>query len=476
PVSAVELAALGEVAGQLGIEVEAIEQFTEVMAALGVTTNLSATEAATSMARLVNITGLGQDQFDRLGSTIVALGNELATTEGEILTFGLRIATAGKIAGLTDADILSLGATMSALGIQAEAGGTAVQKVLLQMVEAVATTSAELGVFAEAAGISAQEFADLFGRDPGEAFRRFVDGLGTSGDTAFLILRDLGLEDVRLTRSFLALASAGDLLRDSMTLGTTAFAENTALVEEAEKRYASAASQITVARNRLEELFIVVGGSLVPVLLKLLAVLAPVVRVFANLAGRFPIITVAVVGLGIVIGGLAIALLGLSFILPGLIFFFPALAAGISLAAIASGALAIALSPITLIVLGIGAAIIAGIIIWRRYEAGVRRVFEILRLVLQLLNPITAALTLLETFTGIDIPGIRGFAHGGTATTAGPAIVGERGPEMVHLPAGAQVTPISRSTSFNVTANYTNPQEPQGIRLDLEAVAMMTRA
>ena len=476
PVSVEEFSALAETAGQLGIEIGDIENFIRVVADLGVATNLSSEQAAISLARLVTITGLSQSEFDRLGSTLVDLGNNLAATEEEILTFGLRIASAGKIAGLTEAEILSIGAAMSAVGIQAQAGGTAVQKVLLDMTEAVATTSDELQVFAKTAGLSAQQFSDLFEQDAGKAFTRFVEGLGTAGDDAFIILRELGLEDQRLLRSFLSLATAGDLLSQSMVLGTTAFAENTALVEEAEKRYASAASQIAVARGRLNELFIEVGESLVPVLLNLLAILAPVIRFFANLAERFPIVTVAVIGLSIVIGGLAIALLGLSFILPGLIFLFPALAAGISLAAIASGALAIAMSPITLIILGIGAAIIAGIIIWRRYEAGVRRVVDILRLVLQLLNPITAALTLLETFTGIDIPGIRGFAHGGTAATAGPAIVGERGPEMVHLPAGAQVTPISRSTSFNVTANYTNPQEPQGIRLDLEAVAMMTRA
>ena len=476
PVSVEEFSALAETAGQLGIEIGDIEGFIRVVADLGVATNLSSEQAAISLARLVTITGLSQSEFGRLGSTLVDLGNNLAATEEEILTFGLRIASAGEIAGLTEAEILSIGAAMSAVGIQAQAGGTAVQKVLLDMTEAVATTSAELQIFAKTAGLSAQEFADLFERDAGRAFTRFVEGLGTAGDDAFIILRELGLEDQRLLRSFLSLAAAGDLLSQSMALGTTAFAENTALVTEAEKRYASAASQIAIARGRFNELFIEVGESLVPVLLDLLTILAPIIRVFARLAGRFPIATVAIIGLGIVIGGLAIALIGLSFILPGLIVLFPALAGGIGLAAIASGALAIALSPITLIVLGISAAIIAGIIIWRRYEAGVRRVVEILRLVLQLLNPITAALTLLETFTGIDIPGIRGFAHGGTAATAGPAIVGERGPEMVHLPAGAQVTPISRSTSFNVTANYTNPQEPQGIRLDLEAAAMMTRS
>ena len=69
-------------------------------------------------------------------------------------------------------------------------------------------------------------------------------------------------------------------------------------------------------------------------------------------------------------------------------------------------------------------------------------------------------------------PNIPGLAHGGAVTRGGAAIVGERGPEMVSLPAGAVVSPISRSTSFNVTANYSRPQEPQSIRHDLEALAM----
>jgi TP901 family phage tail tape measure protein len=478
PASAEELSRLGETAGQLGIEVEAIEDFIRVVADLGVATNLSAEDAAVSIARLVTITGLSQTEFDRLGSALVDLGNNLAATESEILTFGLRIASAGQIAGLTEAEILAIGAAMSAVGIQAQAGGTAVQRVLLGMTEAVATTSDELAVFARTAGLTAQEFADLFERDAGQAFRRFVEGLGAAGDDAFIILRELGLEDQRLLRSFLSLAAAGDLLARSMDIGTTAFAENTALVIEAEKRYASAASQITIARNRFNELLITVGAAVVPAFLELLDVLAPVIRFLTSLAEQFPILVLLVIGLALVVGGLGVALIGLSIVLPGLTALFFLFAGGVTAAAVAGFLLSIAFSPITLAILAIGVALVAGIIIWRRYEAGVRRVVDILRLVLQMLNPITAALTLLETFTGIDVPGIRGFAEGGVQRAPGTAIVGERGPELVSLPAGAQVSPTgaSRSTTFNVTANYVRQQDPQSIRLDLESITMRMRA
>lgn len=476
PVGTTELAGLGETAGQLGIQVEALEEFIRVMADLGVTTNLSAEQAATSLARLVNITQTGQDDFDRLGATIVDLGNNLATTESEILTFALRIASAGQLAGVTDAQILGLGGALSALGVRAEAGGTAVQRVLLAMVEAVALTTKELEVFADAAGVTAQEFADLFERDAGEAFNRFVEGLARAGDSAILVLRDLGLEDARLTRSFLALAGGGDLLRRSLDLATTAFAENTALVTEAERRYATAASKIQVARNQLNELFIIIGTNVVPVLLKMIEVLRPVVMFFQRMATQFPTLTLLVIGAGVVLGGLAIILGALAVILPGLFALTLLFAGGLSLSAIAAGALAIALSPITLIALGIAAALIAGAIIWDRYREGVLRVIDVIRTLLQWLNPLTAALGLLETITGVDVPLIRGFAHGGVQGHTGPAIVGERGPELVNLPAGASVTPISRSSVTNVTANYTNPQDPATIRLDLESLNMLAGA
>jgi TP901 family phage tail tape measure protein len=479
PVSTTELAGLGETAGQLGIQVEALEDFIRVMADLGVTTNLSASQAATSLARLVNITQSGQQNFDRLGATIVDLGNNLATTEAEILNFALRIASAGQLAGVTDAQLLGLGGALSALGIRAEAGGTAVQRVLLAMVEAVALTTDELQVFADAAGVTAQEFADLFERDAGEAFNRFVEGLARAGDSAILVLRDLGLEDARLTRSFLALAGGGDLLRDSMNLATKAFAENTALVEEAERRYATAASQIQTARNQLNELFIIIGNNIVPAFLAMIDVLRPVLRFFQAMARNFPTLTKAAVLLGVILGGLAVTLAALALILPGLIALWALFTGGIALSAIAAGALAIAFSPVTLIILGIGAALIAGLIIWDRYRAGVLRVINVIRQLLQVIFPLAGLLGLIETFTGFDIPGITAFgnfAHGGTQQRTGPAVVGERGPELVTLPAGAQVTPISRSTTFNVAATYTQSQDPASIRLDLEAINMMAGA
>ena len=73
-VSASSLAELAATAGQLGIETPKIAEFTETVAAMGVSTNITAQDAASAFARIANITGMSQDDFDRLGSSIVELG------------------------------------------------------------------------------------------------------------------------------------------------------------------------------------------------------------------------------------------------------------------------------------------------------------------------------------------------------------------------------------------------------------------
>ena len=269
PISVHELNRIGESAGQLGIAKEHILDFTRTVA----TTNLSAEEAANAFARIANIMGTTADNYSRLGSTVVALGNNLATTESEIVEFGLRIAGAGRIAGLTEPQVLAIGGAFASVGIQAEAGGTAVQKVLLAITKEVVTSGDKLEGFAKVAGMSAQQFAAAWREDAGAAFVAFVEGLGKSGDNAIQILDDLGLKNERTRRAFLSMANAGDLLRNAMDLANTSWRENNALTEEAEKRFATFASQLALAKGQLYDVAITLGFALLPFVRQFLSML-----------------------------------------------------------------------------------------------------------------------------------------------------------------------------------------------------------
>ena len=74
PSTHAEIANVAETAGQLGIATQDVISFTKTMIDLGESTNLSAEDAATAIAKLANITGMSSDEYERFGSSVVALG------------------------------------------------------------------------------------------------------------------------------------------------------------------------------------------------------------------------------------------------------------------------------------------------------------------------------------------------------------------------------------------------------------------
>ena len=267
PMSASSLAELAATAGQLGIETPKIAEFTETVAAMGVSSNLSATEAANSFARLANITGMSQDDFDRLGSSVIELGNNFATTESEISDMALRLAGAGTTVGLTEPDILGLATALSSLGIEAESGGSSMSKLMVEMQLATAQGGDYLQQFADVAGISAEEFTTAFTTDPMGAIIKFTEGLGKiddAGGSSIETLDNMGISEIRMRDALLRLANGSDILTDAVNTSNTAWEENTALQEEADKRYATTQSQLTLLKNKLMEVAISAGEELLP--------------------------------------------------------------------------------------------------------------------------------------------------------------------------------------------------------------------
>jgi TP901 family phage tail tape measure protein len=231
PLTGSELAGIAEAAGQLGIAKDDLLSFTEVMAKLGATTNLSASEAASELAKFANITKMSADDYERLGSVVVGLGNNFATTERDIVNLGRNLAAAGELAGVSQAETMGLAAALSALGVEAQAGGTALSKLMRSFETMVATGSDKLSGFAEVAGMSASEFAGAWKSDAMGTLSAFIDGLGSleqAGGSSIATLSELGITETRMTDAISRLVNSGGLLTTALDMANAEWDKNTA--------------------------------------------------------------------------------------------------------------------------------------------------------------------------------------------------------------------------------------------------------
>lgn len=276
PVSHQEIAGVAEAAGQLGVKQQDIAKFTSTMVKLGTATNMTSEEAATSLRQFMNVMGTAPGDVDRLASTVVDLGNNSATTERDIVEMGQRLSGTGKQMNITESQVMAFGAAMASVGINAEAGGTAMSRNWIKIDSAVRSGGQSLQTMAKVSGMSAAQFKKAWQTDAAGATNALIEGLGRaskSGQDVSKLLGEMGIKGQYQTDAMkrLAGASAGagnaqDQLASSLKTAGEGWSQNTALQEEFGRRQQTTASQMQLAVNRIKDAAISVGQAALPVL------------------------------------------------------------------------------------------------------------------------------------------------------------------------------------------------------------------
>lgn len=307
PITVENLAKIGEIGGQLGVGKQDIADFTDTIARLGTTTNLSFENGATALARFITVTQSvagnlpKSEQFEKVASSVVDLGNNFATTESQIFTFANRLTASGVQIGLSQADILGLATSFSSIGLRAESAGTAFSTLFTNLDTALVTGGPKLESFAKAAGMSADKFKELASKDSSEALLAIlghIKELTTANMNVYPTINEIGGSSTRMREALLKASDSVGLVKDALDKSNLAYVENNALIKESETRFNTTESQIQLFKNAIHDSYIEMGDNFNPILNSVLKTLNDNPEVIST-------VTKTVLALGLAFGGLA---------------------------------------------------------------------------------------------------------------------------------------------------------------------------
>lgn len=315
PTDAGTLAQIAEAAGALGVAQPDVAQFTETVANLSATTDLTADAAAVGIARIAALTGVGAAGFDNLASSITTTGTATAATESDIVSMATRIAPAAKIVGLTADQVLGLAAATRSAGVQSQEGGTAIQKTFLDMNAAVRANGDELRGWAALAGQETEAFRAAFANNAGNAFASVIVGMGNmtaSGQNVVGLLDELGIKEARQQKTLLALSATQHQnvnenfqLTKILGIASDSFQDTEQYAAMLERRYNTTANQLKILRNMVFAGAVAFGNMLNPVIRRTVDFLQLLVATIANAPGPFKAVLAIFIGLATALSGIA---------------------------------------------------------------------------------------------------------------------------------------------------------------------------
>lgn len=339
-VDASQILGIQALGAQLGFAIEELDEFGQIVSGLDIATNMDAETAATEMAQFANITKMSHEAVSNYGSAIVGLGNNFATTEADISSMAMRLAAAGTQVGMSQADILGLATALSSMGMEAEAGGTAMSTIMATIDKAVAQATDGLQAYADQAGMSTDRFIEALNKNAGQ-FKDLADSNGTTvkklqsevnknldtltiwaetagmsaetfaaawkekpvealaavlsnmekttaeGGNMSVMLDELGITSLRQTDAMKRLAGNSQFVTDAVAKSNEEWEKNTALQAEVDNRNSSLSAQFDMLKNRAIAIAESVGGPVANALLEALDATEPLIQAIADGAQAF---------------------------------------------------------------------------------------------------------------------------------------------------------------------------------------------
>lgn len=260
PLAFGELSRIGELGGQLNVSADKLADFTESVAMMSATTDVSVDASATAFGRLDALLPDVQGQYNRLGSSILKVGINSVATESEIISTTSQIAAAGSAAGMTASQVIGLSASFASLGVAPESARGTVIRVLGLMNAAVSEGGEKLDNFARVADVSADTFKKSWGtEDFTNTFVKFLEGVNKEGNGAQLAIKGLGISAARDQNNLLKLSQNTEVVTGTMSDAAVGFGNAGFMSEQFGIKAETLAAKIQLAANNIQNLIAQAG-------------------------------------------------------------------------------------------------------------------------------------------------------------------------------------------------------------------------
>ena len=276
-------------AGRLGISstsavLEFVDAADKINVALGDDLGKGAVDAIGKLAM-----AFGEDETKGLRGAMLATGsavNELAQNSaaqaGYLVDFAARLSGVGIQAGMTQSQILGLGAALDENMQKDEMAATALSQIITKM-----TTDSEM--FARLAGKNVEEFSRLVKTDMNEALMQFFESMNKKGGFSKLapMFEQMGLDGTRAIGVLSTLSSKIDDVRRHQELATTAYEKGTSVIDEFIVQNDTYQSKLEKARKAFSDLRIELGEKLLPVANLTISTTSIMVRMLSTIINFF---------------------------------------------------------------------------------------------------------------------------------------------------------------------------------------------
>lgn len=200
-----------------------------------------------------------KDAMLATASTINELAQNSSAAAGYLEDFTARVSGVGKMAGLSQAQIMGFAAVLDENMQQDETAATAFAQLLAKMYS-------EPAKFAKYAGKSVKEFSDLLRNDANEAVLSFFANVKAQGGFQEIapMLEEMGLSGTRATSVLTNIADKLDNVRKMQEMATKAYQDGTSAQKEFAVQNSTVQAELDKAKNNAARLAAKLGEALYP--------------------------------------------------------------------------------------------------------------------------------------------------------------------------------------------------------------------